>query len=205
MPEPGLRAGLLRRALDAQLTYYAAVSRVTMEYLEAIAGLAGDITVPINLGDHTILVPSERADAAAPTARRPPASSPAQTQASPPPPALVLEAPAGACAVGVFLVENLRAECVSGPVEVSGFTSADGRAVESSLLLDPAVVSLEAGEQVLVGVTATISDELEPGVSYRGMLSVPGLAGGGMPIVIRRHEHGENGSGPQQTQQRASP
>jgi hypothetical protein len=165
---------ILRRALEANLQYYSALGRLTVDYLEALGSIARNVEVPANLGNRTITF---RQSAPAPAAPAP----------SPPPPAvMVLEAANGDAAIGVFLVENLLAEKVSAPVSASAFAGPDGREVALPLAFDPEVVVLEPGEQILVRVTAQIGEDLEADVSYRAELAVPGVIGTKVPIVARR-------------------
>jgi hypothetical protein len=161
---------LLRRALDANLQYYAALGRLTVDYLEALGSIARNIEVPA-----PALTLRQSAPSPAPAAPAPPA-----------PAVMVLEAEAGGAAIGVFLVENLLGEKVSAPVSASALTGPDGREVAVPLAFDPEVVVLEPGEQILVRVTAALDGELEPEISYRAELAVPGVIGTKVPIVVRR-------------------
>jgi hypothetical protein len=157
---------LLRRAVDANLRDYEAVGELPLDYVRALRALAGD---------------AGRAPAI-------PAPAPAPSAPAPPPPTLVLEAEPGETAIGAFLVQNLLAERVSAPVTVGAFTTPDGREVTVALTLDPEVVTLEPSEQVLVRAAATIGEDLEPGLSHRGEISVPGLTGTRIPLVVRRRD-----------------
>jgi len=89
-------------------------------------------------------------------------------------------------AVGAFLVENRLLQRVSTPVVASTFVGPAGEEVRPHLSLDPEIVTLEPGEQVLVRVIGLIDDQLEPGVTYRGSVSVPGLGGSNVRLVLRR-------------------
>jgi hypothetical protein len=165
---------VLRRALEANLQYYAALGRLTVDYLEALGSIARQVEVPVKLGDRTVTLRQ------APPAPEVPAPTP------PPPAVMVLEAEGGGTAIGVFLVENLLAEKVSAPVSASAFEAPDGREVALPLAFDPEIVMLEPGEQILVRVTAQVGDDLEQEVSYRAELAVPGVIGTKVPIVARR-------------------
>jgi hypothetical protein len=103
-------------------------------------------------------------------------------------PALVLEAEDGGSATGAFVVENLLAEGMSSPVVVSAFVSDNGHELRPGLVFDPEVVVLAAGEETLVRVVATVDEAFEPGVAYRAEVTVPGLAGPGLTMVVRRLE-----------------
>jgi hypothetical protein len=51
----------------------------------------------------------------------------------------------------------------------------------------PNVITLEPGGRTLVQIFATITDSLEPDVTYRGEVNVPGLSEHGIPVLLRRH------------------
>jgi hypothetical protein len=172
MAEAG--SDVLRRALEANVQYYTALGRLTLDYFEALGSIARQVEVPANLGNRTI------------TFRQSAPTAPPSPPAAPPPAVMVLEAEGGGTAVGVFLVENLLGEKVSAPVSASAFASPDGREVTVPLAFDPEVVVLEPGEQILVRVTAQVADDLDADVSYRAELAVPGVIGTKVPIVARR-------------------
>jgi hypothetical protein len=145
--------------------------------VRAVAGAVGSLGAGL---------PASAAAATRPAAHRAP--SPAAGTSAP---ALVLEAEAGKRAEGAFIVENLLSEGMSSPVVASVFASAEGRELRPRLAFEPEVVVLDAGEQVLVRVVATIDEALEPGVGYRGEVTVPGLVSRGLSMVVRRLESSE--------------
>ena len=112
--------------------------------------------------------------------------APASPAAGAVPTTILLEAEAGEHALGVFLVENTTGEEVAVPVSVSPFVAPDGREVEPAVRFRPEVVTLAPGDQLLVQVAAGVDETLEPGVRYRAEISVPGLAAGRIPVVVRR-------------------
>jgi hypothetical protein len=160
---------IFRRALEANARYYEALGQVTTDYLKALAGVLGEVKLPATLASR----------AAAPA---PPAAS------APAPSAMVLVAPAGQTAVGAFMVQNRLGQHVAAPVVTSAFLDPSGAEVRPALAFEPDVVSLDVGEQVLVRVTATIDERLEPGVGYRGEVTVPGLSGDRIALVLRRRD-----------------
>jgi hypothetical protein len=101
-------------------------------------------------------------------------------------PTLLVEGDGDRPGFGVFLVENLTAEPVSAPITVSAFVDAEGREVRPRLLLRPATVSLDPGQQAMVQLTAELDEALEPGVRYRGEIAIPALSDRRIPIVLRR-------------------
>jgi hypothetical protein len=167
---------VLRRAIGANVQYYAAIGKLTVEYLQALAALTDDAVVPRGGRFPTGMDGHEPAS--------PPSPRPAAV--SPQPAAIVLEAGQDGTATGLFMVENALAEKVSAPIAASAFRAEDGREVTPKLAFEPEVVTLEPGEQMLVRVSATIDHALEPDLGYRGELSVPGVAGTRVPLVLRR-------------------
>jgi hypothetical protein len=178
--EPHRPGGVLRRAVDANLRYYEALGRLSVEYLQTLAGLVDDVTLP-RLGGVSM-----SRTAPAPPAPPGPVLPRAASEAAPQAAALVLEAEHGGTATGLFMVQNTLSEKVSAPVLASPFRAEDGGEAAPKLVLDPEVVTLAPGEQMLVRVTTAIDEALAPGVSYRGELSVPGVAAKGIPLVLRR-------------------
>jgi hypothetical protein len=174
--EPERSGDVVRRAFDANLQYYAAVGRITVEYWQALAKLVEDVRLP-GVARASPDAPRRQAASLTPTG--------AVAEARPPA-AIVLEAAAGGTAEGLFLVDNSLQEKVSAPVFASSFRADDGREVTPKLVFEPEVVTLGPGEQILVRAVATIDERLEPNVGYRGELSVPGVAGTRVAVVLRR-------------------
>jgi hypothetical protein len=118
---------------------------------------------------------------------RPAADAPAGT-----PPAhrsqrtVLLEAPAGKSALGVFVVENVSADPVSTELAVSPLSGPSGEQAVSALRFFPERIALEPGDQLLVQVAAPVDTSFEPGVRYRGEISIPGLSAVRIPIAVRR-------------------
>jgi hypothetical protein len=169
----------LRRVVQANLRYYEAVERLSVDYVRAVAGAVGSLGagLPIDMAVRT-------ADKTRTTRDSHLATVEAPTSA----PALVLEAEDGGSATGAFVVENLLAEGMSSPVVVSAFVSDNGHELRPGLVFDPEVVVLAAGEETLVRVVATVDEAFELGVAYRAEVTVPGLAGPGLTMVVRRIE-----------------
>ncbi|MBV8200760.1 MAG: hypothetical protein JOZ15_09065 [Acidobacteria bacterium] len=182
-PEPQL-AATWQRAIEANVRYYQALGEVTTQYLRSLAGLWGDWRLPVDLGAWR-LSPTPAAATAPPAAAPPAAASPAAAPAAAVP-ALVLEAEAGAQARGVFLVSNRLARRVSAPVMTSAFRDPSGREVRPALRVEPDLVTLEPGGQMLLEVVADVDQELDLDVAYRGAVSIPGLSDEQVPVVLRR-------------------
>lgn len=162
----------VRRAFEVNLRYYEALGQLTADYLKSVADLWKGLGLPLTFDPFGSAAPR-----------------PAPPPSSPPPaavPALVLEAEAGGQARGLFLVSNQLARRVSAPVGISPFTDAAGRVVQPAVKIEPEVVTLDPGGQSLVQIVVAVSEELEPGVSYRAEISVPGLSDGRVPVTLRR-------------------
>jgi len=169
----------LRRVVQANLRYYEAVERLSVDYVRAVAGAVGSLGawLPKEMAVRTADKPRTTRDSHLATVESPASA-----------PALVLEAEDGGSATGAFVVENLLAEGMSSPVVVSAFVSDNGHELRPGLVFDPEVVVLAAGEETLVRVVATVDEAFEPGVAYRAEVTVPGLAGPGLTMVVRRIE-----------------
>lgn len=159
---------LWRRAVDAQLEYYRSVGQLTVEFARAALGV----------------VRADRATSALalPVSTAPPAQA-AQPVAAP---VLALEAEEGSWAVGMFVVENSTGTLVSAPVELPVLADAEGRRVHGEVRFEPEVITLQPGEQTLVQIAVEVTRGLRRGVDYRGEVSVPGLTGTRIPLVVRR-------------------
>lgn len=164
---------LWRRAYDANLGYSRAVGTLTTEYVRALASVARDL-LP-GAGD---------TGGAAPAPQAPAAESPVLP--SPQPPTMVLEAEAGDVAVGAFVVENSLSRSIATVVVASPFARPDGDAVVIPIACDPPEVKLDPGQQVVVRVAVTVTDELDAGTDYAGEFAVPELPGTRIPVVLRR-------------------
>ena len=173
MSQPALSAGdetslqteladAWRDAADASLRYWGALGRLALESVTALVPLV------------TELRPGEAVQAAAPSSRAPAART------------ILVEAEAGQSATGVFLLENTTSQQLSIPVSVSSFHDPDGREVEVAVAFRPDTILLDPADQLVVQVTAVVDETLEPDVRYHAEISVPGLSGTRIPIVVRR-------------------
>lgn len=158
-------ADLWRRALTANGAYYRAVGGLYREYGRAVAAVLRGGSAPSQ---------------AAPT------PAPALAPARPRPSAMALEASAGSVAAAAFLVENRSRERVSAPIEMSALVDPEGSSRTLAPVFEPAVATLDPGEQLLVQVTIPVGRTLRTGVDYRGEVHVAGLEGQKIPVVVRR-------------------
>jgi hypothetical protein len=99
---------------------------------------------------------------------------------------ILVEAEAGQPGLAVFIVENSTLERFSVSVDVSAFVDAEGREARPKITFRPEVITLDPGEQTVVQATVAVDETLAPGVRYDGDISVPGLPGTRIPIVVRR-------------------
>jgi len=164
----------LKRVFDANLRCYEGLSRVTADYLQALARVWTEAGASV-IGS------------AASAAVRPAAAPPAPPPAAPPSPvALVLEAESGQIAQVVVMVENKLHRQVSATVVTSPFSSRVGEEIRPTLRVQPGTITLEPGGRALVQISALVDDRLESGVRYRGEVTVPGLSDTPIPVMLRR-------------------
>ena len=180
MSKPTPLTEALSRALEANLRYTAAATRLASRALESAFSLTADIAPGLASIKQAV------AQVANQTISAQQAVVPQAAVQKAAAPVIVLEGKAGETATGFFVVENSLPHEISTPVEVSTLIAPDGRQVQSALRFEPGVISLPAGEQVVARVTAKISSRLVPGQSYEGEILVPGVAGARIPIVLRR-------------------
>ena len=166
---------VMRRALDANVQYLTAVSKLAVDCLEAL------------LGSVTNLTSQEKASSPSVTSNKPavPNAPVRQGQSVP---TIVLEAEGGGRALGVFLVENVLPHSVSARIAVSPVADPSGREVHPPIKLEPEMITLEPQEQILVRVLAAIDETLAPGIDYRAEINIPDLPGTRVPLVLRRRE-----------------
>ena len=100
---------------------------------------------------------------------------------------MVLEGEAGSRAFGLFVVENKLPKEVTTRVAVGPLVDPHGQEIPSVLRFEPGIITLAPGEQVVAKVSANISRGLVAGVRYQGEISVPGIAGARIPIIVRRN------------------
>jgi hypothetical protein len=151
-----------RDCVEASLRYWGRLGRLALEGAAAIRPLVAE--------------------------QRPDAARTAATPASEAglPRTILLESEVGRAALGVFVVENTTAQQLSIPIRISPFVADDGSEAQPAVVFRPDVITLGPSEQLVVQVVAAIDETLEPGVRYRGEISVPELSETRIPIVVRR-------------------
>jgi len=175
MTEPLEVTDVWRRGLEATVEFYSALGKLTVEYMNSLLATTSDSV--INLSPVTAETASK---SAVESASAPMPSQPATVST------MVLEAPAGRKAMGVFLVENVLERVVTVSAITGPFTDDQGNEITASLEFEPPAVTLQPGEQALVKVAATIGNGMTPGDRYRGEIGVQGLPGTRIPVVIGR-------------------
>jgi len=153
---------MLRRAMETNFRFYGGLVDLTANYLKSMGSILSESS------GQPFVKPQE-------PAHPQPGSS-----------AIVLEAEAGNKARGYFLIKNQLSRKVSAKVVASAIVDADDKAIDQQIQFEPSVISLEPGEHIVVQIIADINEELEPGVAYRGSVSVPGLSESPAAIVVRR-------------------
>ena len=162
------------RALDANLRYTALLSELAGRGLELLLSAVSEI------GPQMITTTAAPQEASRVT------SIPSVTPPAPLPAAMVLEGEAGSRAFGLFVVENKLPKGVTTRIAVGPLVDPEGNEIPSVLRFEPGIITLAPGEQVVAKVSAHISRGLEAGVRYQGEISVPGIAGACIPIIVRR-------------------
>jgi hypothetical protein len=162
------------RALDANLRYTALLSELAGRGLELLLSAVSEI------GPQMITTTAAPQEASRVT------SIPSVTPPAPSPAAMVLEGEAGSRAFGLFVVENKLPKGVTTRIAVGPLVDPEGNEIPSVLRFEPGIITLAPGEQVVAKVSAHISRGLEAGVRYQGEISVPGIAGACIPIIVRR-------------------
>lgn len=158
------------RALDANLRYSARIGGMALRTAERLVS-----SVP-TVGAQ--LPPEENA--------RPLVRTPLPNLPSLPPASMVLEGVSGSRASGLFVVENKLPHKISTRVAVGPLLDPDNHEIPASLRFEPGVVTLSAGEQVVVRVGVQISRAFTAGVAYKADISVTGIPGARIPIIVRR-------------------
>lgn len=172
MSQPVQLTDVWRRSLDATVQFYSALGELAVDCLETLLATTTNSNFGLN------------SDANAPT---PAVVNQVNTAPQPPPVSMmVLEADVSRKAMGVFLVENGFSRAVSAAATASAFVDDQGNEINPTVEFQPASVTLQPGEQILVKVLATISRDMPAGIRYRGEIGVPGLMGTRIPVVLGR-------------------
>ncbi len=169
-----------RRAMDANIRFYRAWGELTAGWAREVTAAGASLT-PTTLALGRTSVPATSPggrSAATPPDPPPPASAKA--------PVLVLEALGGQAVSASFLVENSWSHPVEGRVGAGEFHSATGDSVDVNTRFDPESLSLAPGESRLVRVTVEVPEGLVPDVDHRSSISVSGVPGTTIPVLVRR-------------------
>jgi hypothetical protein len=170
-------ADIVKRTAQANAKFYKGWMDLSLEYMRGISGIFG--------GSVDSMMPTQEMDAGTG--------------------ALVLESEAGAAASGTFLVSNDLERPVSCKFVASDFKDPQGKSVYARTTFDPAGLELGPGEQRVVQVSILMDDTLTPGVGYAGEISISGMEGFAVPVVLRRqHTVDDAPISPQSTDAEAS-
>jgi hypothetical protein len=168
MSEPIRLTDVWRRSVQATVQYYSTMGELAVDCLQT---LLGTLTQSTTNDPKTLTGPSVENSAS--TSNSAPIS-------------MVLEAEAGRQALGVFLVENDFSRAVSAVPSASVVVDDEGNELKPTIEFQPSSITLQPREQIVVKVLATISEDMSPGVRYRGEIGVPGLMGTRIPVVMGR-------------------
>jgi hypothetical protein len=149
---------LMKRAVQANAKFYKGWLDLSFEYFRTISGVLGTET------ETTTPVQEAHVGAGA----------------------LVLEGEAGTMVSGSFLVSNDMDKPISTAFAGSDFRDPRGASVAAKTSFEPTSVQLAPGEQKIVQVSIYIDDKLSPGVGYAGEVSIKGMDGFTVPVVLRR-------------------
>ncbi|MEZ0447765.1 hypothetical protein [Cellulomonas sp. ICMP 17802] len=175
MAEPGPGADdLVRRIVDANITYYKAWGALVTDWLTEVSAIAKAAPRVVNLQTPTFGTPAR-----APEHHHENVPAPAAAM-------LVLEGSAGAVAAGAFEVENVLDSPATGVVVVDPFRDPSGQPVDVTVAVTPSDLELGAGESVVVSLRATVPESVVAGVDHRSTVRVEGIPAGTIAVVLRR-------------------
>jgi len=99
---------------------------------------------------------------------------------------MVLEGEEGTAVQGAFLVTNDLARNVKCELHATDFADSSGSSLAVKARFQPPRIELAPGEQRVVQVVIPIDSRFAPGVGYSGELTIKGMEGFAVPIVLRR-------------------
>jgi hypothetical protein len=149
---------MMKRAVQANAKFYKGWLDLSFEYFRTISGVLGTET--------EATTPVQEVDTGAG--------------------ALVLEGEAGTMVSGSFLVSNDMDKPVTAAFSGSDFKDPRGASVAAKTSFAPPSLQLAPGEQKVVQVSIAIDERLSAGVGYAGEISMKGLEGFTVPVVLRR-------------------
>ena len=152
---------LLRRAAKTNIGFYEDLVQISADYLKNLSAIFDEEQEPGVTRSPTTKTRTKKS-------------------------ALVLEAQAGERAESYFVVENQLSRKVPAEIIASPIVDAKDEVVKQKLQFEPSKIDLEPGQRIIVQVMADIDQSLEPGVGYRGSITVPGLSDSPVAIVLRR-------------------
>ena len=102
--------------------------------------------------------------------------------------ALVLEGMGGESARAAFLLTNDLGRPLKCEPVASSFTGPDEAATRPKVSFEPKSVELAPGEQRVVQAIVKVGKRLPAGVAYTGAISIKGMDGFSVPVVLRRRD-----------------
>ena len=156
--------GLVRRVIEANGRLYRGWMELSLDYLRNVT---------------EILDPEAE-----------PSEGPSEGQSEPETErgAIVLEAVGGGEASGAFLLTNDLGRALTCQPVASSFMDPDGESTRQRMTFEPKSVRLEPGEQRVVHASLTMAKRLPAGVAHTGAISIKGMDGFSVPVVLRRRE-----------------
>ena len=152
---------IVRRTMEANVRFYRGWLDLTVEYFRGITD-ALDPEAPTGEPDET------GADAEPETG------------------ALVLEGEVGNRASGSFLVTNDLGRELTCELVTASLKGPDGKTVRPKVNFVPKSVRLEPGEQRVVQASVYVGKRLVAGDAYTGDVTIRGMEGFSIPLVLRR-------------------
>jgi len=150
---------ILRRTVQANARFYKGWVDLSLEYFRGISEIFGVASPAVAAGESVTSAASN---------------------------ALVMEGEEGATVRGAFLVTNDLGRNVSCEFVASPFRDAAGAVVRAKPTFEPARMELAPGEQRVVHAVIDVDPKLVPGVGYTGEISIKGMDGISVPMVLRR-------------------
>lgn len=202
-PGGGGADDLVRRLVDANVTYVRAWGELVTDWLGAVGQVVRDVPRTVTLQTPTststpTTASGARDDAAhhaqhaaatqaatAPGTAGPGAPA-AGSAAGPSGATLVLEGAAGDEAGGAFEIENVLGAPATASVVLDPFRDAAGRTLVVDATIRPDAVTLDAGESTVVVLRVRVPADAEPGVDHRSTLRIDGIPAGTVGVVLRR-------------------
>ncbi|MDM7853543.1 hypothetical protein [Cellulomonas alba] len=182
---------LVRRLVDANVTYVRAWGDLVTDWLGAVGQVVRDVPRAVTLQTPAATTPRDDAAHRAQHAAAAQAASASGTAASgspaaPSAAALVLEGAVGEEAGGAFEIENVLDAPATASVVLDPFRDAAGGTLHVDATIRPHAVTLDAGESTVVVLRVRVPADAQAGSDYRSTLRIDGIPAGTVGVVLRR-------------------